>query len=94
MKKINIFILVLSVLAFVGCDFNELPTDKLEKERFFKTANASALEQYCNWFYPKLITGHGAPQDYTMGGMLNLDANADQMLSWEKNDVAFGHHVA
>ncbi|MDD2245642.1 MAG: RagB/SusD family nutrient uptake outer membrane protein [Proteiniphilum sp.] len=94
MKKINIFVLVLFVLVFVSCDFNELPTDKLEKGRFFKTANASALEQYCNWFYPKLITGHGAPQDYTMGGMLNLDADADQMLTWEKNDVAFGHHVA
>lgn len=94
MKKIQILLIGLFALGFWSCDLKEEPTDVLEKGKIFKTADANALEQYCNWFYPKMIVGHGAPQDYTMGGMLNLDADADYMLTWEKNDVAFGHNIA
>lgn len=93
-NKYILYVMATLVMGFISCDFDELPPDKIEKGKFFSTANASSLEQYCNWFYEKMITGHGNPQDYTMGGMLNLDADADQMLTWEKNDVAFGHHVA
>ena len=76
-----------------GCDFlDRTPEDIIETGKFFESANANALEQYCNDFYPKLINGHGAPKGYN--SMLEDDWNSDNILPWEKNDVSFGHQIA
>ena len=91
----KIIILGLGVAAFFmqGCDFlDRTPEDIIETGKFFESANANALEQYCNDFYPKLINGHGAPKGYN--SMLEDDWNSDNILPWEKNDVSFGHQIA
>ena len=75
-------------MRFSGQD----PEDIIETGKFFESANANALEQYCNDFYPKLINGHGAPKGYN--SMLEDDWNSDNILPWEKNDVSFGHQIA
>ena len=51
MKQIKILLAGFAAMAisFVSCTND------------FESANANALEQYCNDFYPKLINGHGAP---------------------------------
>lgn len=94
MKKINL--LSISLLAFTlqGCDFlDRAPADTIDKEQFFASANAQALEQYCNDLYPKLISGHGDPQVYNFG-MLEDDFRSDNILPWSYNSTSFGHQTA
>lgn len=63
MKKIIILGLGVAAFFMQGCDFlDRTPEDIIETGKFFESANANALEQYCNDFYPKLINGHGAPK--------------------------------
>ena len=93
MKKIIILGLGVAAFFMQGCDFlDRTPEDIIETGKFFESANANALEQYCNDFYPKLINGHGAPKGYN--SMLEDDWNSDNILPWEKNDVSFGHQIA
>lgn len=94
MKKINL--LSISLLAFTlqGCDFlDRVPADTIDKGQFFASANAQALEQYCNDLYPKLIKGHGDPQAYNFG-MLEEDFKSDDILPWGYNSTSFGHQTA
>ena len=57
MKKIIILGLGVAAFFMQGCDFlDRTPEDIIETGKFFESANANALEQYCNDFYPKLKT--------------------------------------
>lgn len=91
MKKISILAGGLFVLAAVSsCDYLDLePLDAIGSDQFYETANAVALEQYCNDFYPKLIVGYGAPQSYDWG-MLGEDESGDDLLPWDRNATSFG----
>lgn len=93
MKK-YILLSCLAGLTLSGCDFLDRdPMDAIGKDQFFNTANANALEQYCNDFYPKLINGHGAPNAYGFG-MLTNDFTSDDILQWERNTTSYGLHTA
>ena len=75
MKKIIILGLGVAAFFMQGCDFlDRTPEDIIETGKFFESANANALEQYCNDFYPKLINGHGAPKgvQFDVGRRLEL----------------------
>ena len=90
MKKITILTGCLFTMALASCDFlDREPLDAIGKDQFFTTANATALEQYCNDFYPKLIVGYGAPKSYDWG-MLGDDFTSDDVLPWERNTTSFG----
>lgn len=94
MKKISILTGCLMTLALASCDFlDREPLDSISKDKFFETANATALEQYCNDFYPKLINGHGAPNAYNFG-LMEGDFTSDDVLTWERNTTSFGLHTA
>lgn len=81
-------------LAFTGCDYlDREPLDSISKDQYFATANATALEQYCNNFYPSLISGHGAPTGYNFG-MMERDFMSDDILPWDRNTTSFGLHTA
>lgn len=93
MKKINLLIGGLLILTAQGCDvLDKEPLDTISTEQYFKTANAAALEQYCNDLYPKLIKGHGDPNGYGFG-MIENDFSSDNILPWEMNSVAFSQHT-
>lgn len=80
------------IVAFVlfACDYlDREPLDAIESDRFYETANAGALEQYCNYFYPRLIVGYGAPQSYETG-IMGIDENGDDYLPWLRNETSFG----
>ena len=54
MKKIIILGLGVAAFFMQGCDFlDRTPEDIIETGKFFESANANALEQYCNDFYLK-----------------------------------------
>lgn len=91
MKKISLLAGGLFALAAVSsCDYLDLePLDAIGSDQFYETANAVALEQYCNDLYPKLITGYGAPQSYDWG-MLGEDESGDDLLHWDRNTTSFG----
>lgn len=94
MKKIYLLGFSLLALTFQGCDFlDTTPADTIDKDQFFASANAQALEQYCNDLYPKLIKGHGDPQAYSFG-MLEEDFKSDDILPWSYNSINFGHQTA
>lgn len=83
MKKIIILGLGVAAFFMQGCDFlDRTPEDIIETGKFFESANANALEQYCNDFYPKLINGHGAPKGYN--SMLEDDWKLGQYSSLGK----------
>ena len=74
MKK-NILYIGLVALALQSCDYlDREPLDSISKDKFFSTAGADGLQQYCNNLYPKLIKGHGDPQSYNFG-MMEEDSN-------------------
>ena len=94
MKHIYIILSGLFILATQSCNYLDTElTEEIDKEKFFTTANASALEQYCNFFYPELISGHGGAQAYNFG-MLDGELKSDNLLSWDYNITSFGHHTA
>lgn len=81
-------------LALASCDYlDREPIDSISKEQFFATANATALEQYCNNFYPDLIVGHNIPKGYNFG-MMEADLTSDDVLPWTRNATSFGLHLA
>ncbi|MCD8184464.1 MAG: RagB/SusD family nutrient uptake outer membrane protein [Bacteroides sp.] len=92
----RLYIIGTSLLAFAlqECDYlDQTPQDTIDKDGFFASANAQALEQYCNDLYPKLINGHGNPGEYNFG-MMEEDFKSDDILPWDKNDISFGHQTA
>lgn len=94
MKKIHILLITGLALTFSGCDFlDKVPEDVIVTDKFFSSADAAALEQYCNGLYPNLIQGHGDPQTYTYG-MMERELQSDNMYPWDKNDISFGHQTA
>jgi hypothetical protein len=96
MKKIKYLLLTMGSLFVTGltsCDFlNKTPLDTIETNQYFINANAQALEQYCNYFYPRLIDGHGAPQSYSFG-MMSKDFDADYLISWNASTIGFGQQT-
>ena len=65
MKKSNYIIWWFIVPHNPSCDvLDKEPLDSISTQQYFANANAQALEQYCNDLYPKLITGHGNPNEY------------------------------
>lgn len=94
MKKITILSVGLLAVTLQGCDFlDKMPQDTIDKDEFFASANAQALEQYCNDLYPKLIKGHGNPGEYNFG-MMEEDFKSDDILPWDYNTISFGHQTA
>lgn len=90
MKRTTIITGCLLATVFAGCDYlDREPLDAIGKEQFFSTANATALEQYCNTLYPNLILGYGSPKSYDWG-MLGEDFTSDDVLPWERNTTSFG----
>ena len=91
MKKISILAGgVFALAALSACDYLDLePLDAIGTDQFYETANAIALEQYCNDLYPKLITGYGAPNSYDWG-MFGEDESGDDHLPWDRNTTSFG----
>ena len=82
MKK-NILYIGLVALALQSCDYlDREPLDSISKDKFFSTAGADGLQQYCNNLYPKLIKGHGDPQSYNFG-MMEEDFKSDNIYTWE-----------
>ena len=72
MKKSIILFGGLLFLTTQSCDvLDKEPLDSISTQQYFANANAQALEQYCNDLYPKLITGHGNPNEYNIGMMVN-----------------------
>lgn len=93
MKKINILIGGLLLLAAQSCDvLDKEPLDTISTKQYFSTANASALEQYCNDLYPKMISGHGDPNTYGYG-MMEIDFQSDDILPWDMNTIAFSQQT-
>lgn len=93
MKKITIVGGCLFALALSSCNYlDREPLDSIGKEQYFSSANAAALEQYCNNFYPDLIGGHGNANGYSHG-MMDRDFMSDDLLKAERNTTAFGLHT-
>ena len=93
MKKLSILGGCLFALAMTGCDYlDREPLDSIAKDQYFAIANAAALEQYCNNFYPDLIGGHGAPKGYSFG-MMDRDFIGDDIIRWNRNTTSFGLHT-
>lgn len=93
MKKTILYATLLA-LSFQSCDYlDREPLDSVTKDQFFTTATGTALQQYCNNFYPKLIKGHGDPLSYSFG-MLEKEFESDNIFTWEYNVKSFGLHVA
>ncbi|MGH2645301.1 MAG: RagB/SusD family nutrient uptake outer membrane protein, partial [Chitinophagaceae bacterium] len=60
MKKLNILLLCLMVLALGSCNnnfMNRLPLDQITDQNYWHTEND--LRLYCNSFYPTYIVGFG-----------------------------------
>ena len=91
MKKISILAGgVFALAALSACDYLDLePLDTIGTDQFYETANAVSLEQYCNNFYPELITGYGACYSYDMS-MLSSDYAADDIQPWNRDGTSFG----
>lgn len=86
MKKTILYATLLA-LSFQSCDYlDREPLDSVTKDQFFTTATGTALQQYCNNFYPKLIKGHGDPLSYSFG-MLEKEFESDNIFTWEYNEV-------
>ena len=84
MKKTILYATLLA-LSFQSCDYlDREPLDSVTKDQFFTTATGTALQQYCNNFYPKLIKGHGDPLSYSFG-MLEKEFESDNIFTWEYN---------
>ena len=83
----------LFALALTGCNhLDREPMDSIGKDQYFASASAATLEQYCNYFYPNLIGGHGAAKGFSFG-MMDGDMASDDILRWERNTTRFGLHT-
>lgn len=88
--SIRIFFIALA-LSLAGCGYLDVePGDSIAADRFWRTADAAALEQYCHTYYPRLIIGHGNPQAYSPSEMINADIQSDNIFASGPNSVAFG----
>ena len=93
MKKITILGGCLFALALTSCDhLDREPLDSIGKNQYFASANAAALEQYCNNFYPSLIIGHDAAKGFNFG-MMQRDIISDDIIRWDRDNTSFGLHT-
>ena len=93
MKKITILGGCLFALALTSCNYlDREPLDAIGKDQYFASANAAALEQYCNNFYPDLIAGHGGAKGFSFG-MMDRDMMSDDIIRWDRNETSFGLHT-
>ena len=73
------------------CDYlDTVPGDAIDSDTFWSTANAPALEQYCNLYYPKIIKGHGDPQSWTIGDTINSEYQSDNLLGSVPRIITYG----
>ena len=95
MKKIFIYISIVPSLLLASCeDYLDLkPEDVIESNHYWETANASALEQYCNTFYPKLIIGQGNPNTDGAIEFISKDCQSDNIYSTGANTIAWGQNL-
>ena len=94
MKQYIYSFFCLFILLLSGCNYlNTEPGDVITEDRFWTTANAVALEQYCNMYYPKLIIGHGDPNGRDAGEMIKQEYQSDNLLSGGQNSYTFGHNT-
>lgn len=94
MKKRYCYILLYFVAAFVSsCNYlDTVPGDSINGSTFWSTADAAALEQYCNLYYPKIIKGHGDPQSWSGSDMLNWEAQSDNLLPSAPPLITYGQN--
>ena len=88
-------ILILTIAAIMNsCDYlDTVPGDAIDSDTFWSTANAPALEQYCNLYYPKIIKGHGDPQSWTIGDMINSEYQSDNLLGSAPRIITYGQNT-
>lgn len=87
------FLVLVLCFLFTGCNYLDTePGDVITTDHFWNTASSSALEQYCNTYYPKLIKGHGNPLDFTLGDMIQSEYQSDNLLSSSANIVTYGQN--
>lgn len=80
-------------LLLSGCNYLDTePGDAISSDHFWETANAAALEQYCNLYYPKLVKGHGDPLAWNLGPMIQSECQSDNLLSSGANAITFGQN--
>ena len=95
MKKIFVYLSIVPGLLLASCeDYLDLqPEDVIESNHYWETANASALEQYCNTFYPKLIIGQGNPNTDGAIEFISKDCQSDNIYSTGANTIAWGQNL-
>lgn len=94
MKQYIISFICSSCLLLSGCNYLDTePDDAISSDRFWETANAAALEQYCNLYYPKLIKGHGDPLEWNIGNMISAEYQSDNLLSSGASAITFGQNT-
>lgn len=83
-----------SCLLLSGCNYLDTePGDAISGDYFWETANAAALEQYCNLYYPKLIKGHGDPLSWNVGAMIMADYQSDNILVSGGSSITYGQNT-
>lgn len=93
MKKISTIILTFACIL-TGCNYlDTVPGDSMTGDTFWSTADAVALRQYCNTYYPRLIVGHGDPNGWTCGDMIVGEYQSDNLLSTGQNALTYGQNT-
>ena len=94
MKQYIISFICFSCLLLSGCNYLDTePGDAISGDYFWETANAAALEQYCNLYYPKLIKGHGDPLSWNVGAMIMADYQSDNILVSGGSSITYGQNT-
>lgn len=94
MKKLIYIFILTCPLIISSCDYLDIePHDVIFEDHYWETANAPALEQYCNEFYPKLIIGHSDPNSWNMGAMVEGDIQSDNIFTTGPNQITYGRNV-
>lgn len=94
MKKKFIYAITAICALAAGCDYlDTVPGDAITGDTFWSTADAIALKQYCNTYYPKLIIGHGDPNGWNCGEMIIGEYQSDNVLSAGQNALTYGQNT-
>ena len=94
MKQYIISLICSSCLLLSSCNYLDTePGDAISSDHFWETANAAALDQYCNLYYPKLIKGHGDPLAWNIGSMISQEYQSDNLLASGASAITFGQNT-